>query len=426
MSCNKNVYLKLPLAFGCGCDDDQDCHNEDGHGCGGSGGQTECCEVINEKLEKLAERVTELENSRCDCHCDCGDCGPTPILGEPVGVILPESGVKADNTLYRIDKDMENVDAIPAGYFNNRPIWKDIAREEIDGQAMIKIPAFAYKRGIATSGSNIGKKYLMLAPADTTDPGFIRHPAFMKDGQPVEQFWVGAYQACADPLDSSKLGSVAGTMPLVSLNFANFITRAVKRNTDTVSGFMAWSFYQLAAIQMLYLVEYANADSQASFGQGRMSSPSVTVARVDDTTVAPASYRGIIGLWGNIHQFVDGLRVDASKKAMIWDRSGAQNYISTSFALPTQLTTCYMSVLASGNGAGYDFNDVFLPEQVVSSSSSATVFPDIFIGPVANGLCRFGGNSDAGTIKEAGLFSTYFNNVPSYAQNHTGTRLAKI
>lgn len=326
MSCKQKFAFKCPFIVPCGCSDETEdcaCGQDSGCGCGNHGS------ADPELLEKILERLTKIQ----ECVCDCGGMPPEPgYKGEAIGVILPESDRKSGTALYRVDKDIENVDSVSAEYFNKHPLWSGIVPEEIDGQAMIKVPAFAYKRGVADSGSNEGKKYLLLAPADTKEPGFERHPAFMKDGQPIDHFWVGAYQACADPADANKLGSVAGTMPVADLTFSKIHPRAYNRNVNDVTGFMMWSIYQLSALQMLCLVEIADSDVQKSIG--KVSDSIKWIVPVDDPELTPASYRGIIGLWGNISEFVDGLRTDSSSRVEIWNRSGKRQYIATDIAMP--------------------------------------------------------------------------------------------
>ncbi len=418
MSCEKKAYVKFPFIIGYDCAEGEsgcDCHENGGNGQIPS----ECCEALLAGQNNIIKLLADIKK----CVCDCGGVIPEPEYnGEAIGVILPESGRQVDKSLFRVDKDIENVDPVSADYFNQHPLWSGIVREEIDGQTMVKIPAFAYKRGEALAGSNAGKKYLLLAPADTTEPGFERHPAFMKDGQPIDYFWVGAYQACADPADTTKLGSVPGTMPFVSANNSTMITKAKARNNGSVSGFMMCSIYQWAAIQMLYLVEYADPDSQAVIGNGNSSNSSGTVKKVDELTVATSYYRGIIGLWGNIWQRLDGIRTDANKKTEIWRRDGTQSYVATPFVMPS-VTWMYISQMETSNGSGYDFNDVWLPAKT-SDNVSDPNYADAFCGLVANADCYMGGSCKSNSYN--GIFCTHLYQPLSYSDSTVGTRLAKI
>lgn len=105
---------------------------------------------------------------------------------------------------------------------------------------------------------------------------------------------MGKYQGATD---GTKLGSVAGNTPLVSIDFPTMQTRANNRNTGGVTGFGLWNIYQLSAIQTLALIEMGGSDSQTLVGQGHVSGSSAL--DVDNATVAQASWRGIVGLWVN-------------------------------------------------------------------------------------------------------------------------------
>ncbi len=418
MSSKQRCRISLPISID--CDDDYDC----GEGTGSS----ECCEALlagQERIISGQDQIIKLLSQMKDCVCDCGG-GVTPepgYKGDAIGVILPESGRKSGTSLYRIDKDIENVDSVSADYFNKHTIWSGIVREEIDGQIMVKVPAFAYKRGVAASGSNSGKKYLILAPADTTEPGFERHPAFMKDGQPIEHFWVGAYQACADPAASTKLGSVADTVPLTNINQPGMRTRALARNTGAVSGFMMWSLYQFAAIQMLYLVEYADVDAQTVIGSGNSSGGGIR--KVDEALVATSNYRGIIGLWGNVWQMLEGVRTDGSRKTEIWKRDGTQSYVTTPVVLPAASMTsgAYMTSMETSSGAEYSFNDVFLPDKM-SGNAVDSMYDDTFFGPGLNAVFLSGGTYGRGS--QNGMFTYAPDRENTFAYSSFGTRIAKI
>ncbi|WP_248431483.1 hypothetical protein, partial [Escherichia coli] len=81
-------------------------------------------------------------------------------------------------------------------------------------------------------------------------------------------------------------------------DFPTMQTRATNRNTGGVTGFGLWNIYQLSAIQTLALIEIGGSDSQTLVGQGHVSGSSALA--VDNATVAQASWRGIVGLWGNV------------------------------------------------------------------------------------------------------------------------------
>ena len=90
------------------------------------------------------------------------------------------------------------------------------------------------------------------------------------------------------------------------MDFPTARSEAYARNTGGVSGFRLWSYYDLAAIQMLASIEMGGLGMQSLIGQGRVSQSSA--ANVDASDVAQATWRGIVGLWGNVWQMVDGIK----------------------------------------------------------------------------------------------------------------------
>src|SRR5690606_12708173 len=151
------------------------------------------------------------------------------------------------------------------------------------------------------------------------------------------------------------------------------IADAQARNVGGVSGFMLWSVYQWAAIQWLYLVENATMDSQAKTGQGRVSASSA--ANVDASGVAQATYRGIVGLWGNVYQWMDGLKT-AGGSIHLWDREGNKTWVNTGKRRTAAAgTTIYPTTFMDHSGATYDFADVFIGDTGPTSNSNATA-PD--------------------------------------------------
>lgn len=286
--------------------------------------------------------------------------------------------------------------------------------EVIDGQNMVKIPAMYYRRAAITSGPHSGKQGWWVADGPTD--GFVLHPAFMKGGSPISHFWIGKYQGVDD--SGTKLGSFGGTTPLVSLNIGQFQSRAAARNVGGQSGWMMWSFYQLAVIQMLAMIETASTDSQASIGQGRVSQSSA--ANVNASDVAQATYRGVVGLWGNVDQFIDGLDY-ASSVVRLWDRAGNKGWVST--ALSTKPAHGFSVAMNDTSGAGFDFRDIFFSVTSNTTEGSATWRDYQYLNYASDRVARVGGLWGDGA--GAGLWSVNCIGGASNAGAGIGSRLAK-
>jgi hypothetical protein len=331
------------------------------------------------------------------------------------GVALVTTGGNGGTWSY-IDDDGNPVTNPGTSYFNSHPVWGGIQDVTIDGQAMVKIPKFYIKRAVISGGSHNGKEGFWIS--DQPVAGYELHPAFMHAGSEIDQIYVGKYQAS---MTGAKLDSKPSVLPTVSRSLTQFIADANARNVGGVSGFMLWSVYQWAAIQWLYLVENATMDSQAKTGQGRVSQSSA--ANVDASDVAQATYRGIVGLWGNVWQWMDGLKT-AGGSIHLWDREGNKTFVNTGKRRTAAAGTIYPTTFMDHSAANYDFADVFIGDTGPTSNSNATA-PDYQYFNEDTEYFPFvgGGWSDAAI---AGLWTVYCYYAASGAHTHIGARLAKV
>lgn len=329
-----------------------------------------------------------------------------------IGLALLSTGGGAGSWA-RVDEN-GNAKVTDASFFSSHATYGAIQDQVVDGQSMVRIPAFYVKRGTIASGANSGKKVVWIS--DQPAAGFTLHPAFKNAGADVAQFWVGKYQGTSD---GSKLGSNAGLMPLTSLVFTDMIARCAARNTGGVSGFMLWSIYQLSAIQTLAMIEMGGADSQALIGKGN-TVPGGTIQTVDSAVVAQATWRGIVGLWGNVGQMVDGLQTDSYSRYNIWDRNGNKTFIATGRPAPSSET--YPVTMAEEAGVDYDLRDIFAPATSDSAASNGS-YGDIFT-VAGNRLACHGGNANQGST--SGLFSLSILKAVNMFDSAVGGRLAKV
>ena len=229
-----------------------------------------------------------------------------------------------------------------------------------DGQVMVEIPKFYYRYAYS---SNTHTWDIAWLPISTTGGEFVLHPAFVKNGQEVDYRYIGAFEgvgydngtsaywqasgaaaATAWPggtaIDTAndKLGSVAGYTPITYETRAEF--RAIAGNVGTgwrIADEALWS-----AVQLLYLVEYADFYSQSMIGTGNtsysawnygeciakngMSLPDGNGTNASNTAEDAIdtggsytngdevseymTYRGIENLYGATWEWVDGINVN--------------------------------------------------------------------------------------------------------------------
>lgn len=330
------------------------------------------------------------------------------------GVALLQAGGDGGTWAY-VDGDGNTVAAPGTAYFNAHPVFGGMQDVTIDGQAMVRIPAFYIRRAVISGGANAGKEAWWIS--DQPLPGYRRHPAFRHAGADIEQIYVGKYQAS---MEGSKLASKPGVLPAVSRSLTQFIADANARNASGVTGFMLWSVFHWSAIQWLYLVENATMNSQTKTGQGRVNASSA--ANVDAADVAQATYRGIVGLWGNVWQWVDGLKT-VSGVVNLWDQNGNKSWVSTK-ARQAATGTIYPTTVMDGQGAGWDLEDVFLGDTGPTSNSNATA-PDYQYMNSSGEYFPFVGGLWS-TAAGAGLWSVNVGYAASGADSSLGARLAKV
>jgi hypothetical protein len=327
-----------------------------------------------------------------------------------------------------------------------------------DGNVMVEIPKFYFTY---SRTGNVNSWRIRTTPT----LGFTLHPAFVKAGVEVDYRYIGAYDACyLDATDSTyksglnldnmtanldltndKLASVSGIYPLVGVTRAQ--CRSLAANVGT--GWHQLDFALYSAIQMLYLVEYADFNSQGNLGAGNTNggyfassadqndsphtiagaSNSLGNASTNTTTGAGVnakpgtsfmSYRGIENWYGNCWTFADGINVNVTTAGNVHvtndyrdfaDGTAAGHTLITS-AFPTAtgfirdlLNTGAYFLSSSNSGAS---STTFITDQhfaSVSASRVVLVSGSVFDGAGAGGFCLYsiGGVGTAGRFFGARL-----------------------
>ena len=328
----------------------------------------------------------------------------TVLAAQVIGVEMTATGGPG-GTWNHIDETGAAITSPTASWFNGHPVFGGMTDVVVDGQDMVEIPKFYYKRGTSAAGN----------PAwwisDQPLAGFAVMPAFMLDGVEVAAFQYGKYQAS---LSGGKLQSVPGVLPAVGRSLTQFLADAEARNVSGVAGFRLHHYDMWLAIQWLYLIENATMDSQTATGEGRVNESSAAV--VDASDVAQASYRGIVGLWGNVYQWMDGTR---TLNSVIQRRSYNGSWASTGESVP------------NGGGLQYPItfratgDEQFIANTYSTSNDASATLPDYrrwYDGgeyyPCVGGYWSNGAN--------AGLWCVLCSYSASFANSYFGARLARI
>lgn len=179
--------------------------------------------------------------------------------------------------------------------------------EDAEAGTLVKIPKFYYKW--TRNGSA-----MKLQIADSPQTGFFTSPAHADRGDGVGErdvVYVGRYHC-----SSTNYKSITGVKPKASMTRANFRTNIHALGADV----WQYDFAMYWTIAMLYLVEFANWNSQAEIGYGCGTGNSLANEGETDsmtyhtgtnattlTTYSEIQYRHIEGLWSNLRDFVDGI-----------------------------------------------------------------------------------------------------------------------
>lgn len=164
------------------------------------------------------------------------------------------------------------------------------AADGSNGQVMVRVPKFWWK---LTPVVPITQPIYSPSIAAQSKAGYAVHPAFAgraADGGDLDFICIGAYDAGYDGV--SKLTSISGTFPHVSATRAQCRTRARARGANWAQ----MDFLAASAIQLLYLIEYANWDGQAMIGAGLTGLPytgthlaTVATTAANDIIIATAN-----------------------------------------------------------------------------------------------------------------------------------------
>lgn len=275
---------------------------------------------------------------------------------------------------------------------------------------MVLIPEFYYK---VVDDAASKRRYFYIS--DKASSGFDKHPGSDR--------YVGRY----------KTGT--GYVSKTGITALQKLTRAAARTGSTAkgSGWYQFDYAAYCAIILLYIVEYADWDSQTKIGQGIVSNTSASVdsGKTDSMTYhtgrasgtdgyTAVQYRHIEDLWGTICTFVDGINFNGGTVYICTDSSKYADDTATGYTkIGTRATsTGYIKTLGFSAAAPW----AIYPSEV--GGSETTYVPDYLWADVSNwSFPLTGGHTNSGT--KAGMFymDCFYS---SRAELYSGSRLMYI
>jgi hypothetical protein len=368
----------------------------------------------------------------------------TAIASEYVGKYVHNT---TDNTYALITaKDSDNVLSLDADIMDLGETF-EICTATLNGSighVMVQIPKFYYRY---TYASNTHSWEISPVPLRN----FEVHPAFVKAGVEVDYRYMGAFEGY---YTGGVLYSRAGVIPNASAGRQTFRGYAEAAGT----GYHQQDFYLTSAVQLLYLIEYADFNSQAMIGTGNTayvawsateclakaglsildgdttngSNTAVGTLPVDGSATNGEevfeymSYRGIENFYGSLWQWVDGLNIYQHSSVggqQVWMCGDWRNF-------DDDTSTNYTNIGTAPATPGYiaslvQVSDGFYPASVGGAASSSTYVCDYYYAnadvDIGWRACLVGGRAPAGVL--SGAFAWISSSEFSHSSSALGGRL---
>ena len=283
--------------------------------------------------------------------------------------------------------------------------------------SLVSIPKFWYKW---TRNGSAMKLQIADAPVD----GFNVSPAHMDRGDGSGErdvVYIGRYH-CADDYKSK-----TGVVPLASKTRDEFRTNihALGSNVWQIDYAMIWT------IRMLYLVEYANWNSQATIGYGTGNNSSVVNTGYTDSMVycsgttqaskttygIGTQYRHIEGLWDNVFDWCDGIYFNGTNVYIVTNPSNFSDTQNGTFIGTRPITDSYATAMYIPSVNGFDW--ALYPS---AGNGSANTYITDGVNFAQTGVCLAVGSLYY-KVPNFGLFFTGGDNTIDTSSEFIGSRL---
>lgn len=305
--------------------------------------------------------------------------------------------------------------------FDNIAPWSGLKRiTDSTGGELVEIPKYYYKW--TYDGT---KMKLQISP--TTFSGAKVSPAHANRGDGTGErnvVYVGRYH-CA-----STYKSTTGVKPAVSKTRATF--RSGIHNLG--STYWQYDYAMYWTIMMLYLVEYANWNTQAKIGYGGGNGSSLENNGLTDamqyhtgtnaknrTTYGHVQYRYIEGLWDNVMDWCDGIYFNNTNIYCIKNPSSFSDTTGGTKVGTRNITSGWTKAFTHPTASGFEY--ALFPSEVGGSNSTYVCDSNWSQTSTGVTLC-VGGNF--GTGLEQGAFMVSSTGAASVTVSDVGSRLMKL
>lgn len=318
--------------------------------------------------------------------------------------VEPTAGVGSTTGSSWFDNYLPYSDMVRKNYVNGEIV--DFTGYD-NGETYVYIPQFWSK--IIDDAEN-SKMYIYVSgvPAE----GFTLHPGSGR--------YMSRYECNSDYL------SAPGTAPKTNANLAIFRTNVV----DIYGKRYLYDIHTYNALQLLYLVEFCNFNTQGKIGAGITSGSAKNVGETDILTyhtgrvegtdnVSAVQYRWIENLWGNVWNWVDGVLI---QDGLVYVCDDCTKYSST-------ITEDYTSIgLTTPSGRGFYktsqvYNNCYLIPATTGGSDSTYTCDYYYYN---TGLRSLSVGGYYGNSSNAGLFCWNGRDVPGSAFADIGGRAVLI
>lgn len=307
--------------------------------------------------------------------------------------------------------------------FDNILPWSGMRRvEDAEAGTLVEIPKYYYKW--TRDGA---KMKLQISPDEQTESGWHVSPAHADRGDGKGErdvVYVGAYH-CA----TSTYKSTTGVKPQASQKRSAFRTSI----HNLGSNIWQYDYAMYWTIMMLYLVEYADWNSQAKIGYGCGNNSSAENNGLTDsmtyhtgtnassrTTYGHVRYRYIEGLWDNVFDWCDGIYFSSANVYCIKNPSNFSDTSGGTLVGTRPTSTGYISAWTNPSTSGFEY--ALYPSAV--NGSGSTYVCDRCAYNASGVVLRVGGSF--GQDQNYGAFCLYGDYPASDSFGVISSRLQKL